>query len=176
MTPLTNPFVWLLRFRHRCGYGVHSPFAFRFITDVIYEPLPFYAYQTLSPLLPFAQRFRRKKGLELLFRLANYQQPSVIAIQGEAPFPTAYLHAGCRKATIQPLNQCSEAQLVYLTEPNEQAISLLAKGGGMLIVDNLHRHRQWFKQLPATLHFDLYDLGIALFALPYHPHYYVVNF
>lgn len=175
MTPLTNPLVWLARFRHRCGYGVHSPFAFRFITDVIYERQPFYAYQTLTTLLPTKHLFRRKRGLELLLRLANYQQPNVIAMQGEASLPTAYLHAGCRRAQITPIELCRQAQLCYLTQPDDRAASLLAQGG-MLILDNLHHHRQWFRQLPATLHFDLYDLGIALFALPYHPQYYVVNF
>ncbi len=33
-------FVWFIRFRHRKGYGVHSPFAFGYITRTIYAPLP----------------------------------------------------------------------------------------------------------------------------------------
>lgn len=111
-----------------------------------------------------------------MFRLANYQQPNVIAMQGEAPLPTAYLHAGCRKATVTTLDNCPQAELCYLTSPDDRAITLLAQRGGMLIMDNLQNHRKWFRNLPATLHFDLYDLGIALFSLPYHPHYYVVNF
>ena len=37
---LKRPFIWLSRFRHRCGYGVHSPFAFSLITQVIYESTP----------------------------------------------------------------------------------------------------------------------------------------
>ena len=36
---LKRPFIWLYRFRHRCGYGVHSPFAFNLITHVIYESI-----------------------------------------------------------------------------------------------------------------------------------------
>ena len=42
---LKRPFIWLSRFRHRCGYGVHSPFAFNLITQVIYEYTPFYKYK-----------------------------------------------------------------------------------------------------------------------------------
>ena len=38
----------LSRFRYRCGYGVHSPFAFSLITDVIYEKMPYYAYDLLK--------------------------------------------------------------------------------------------------------------------------------
>lgn len=44
---LKRPFIWLYRFRHRCGYGVHSPFAFNLITHVIYESTPYYKYEEL---------------------------------------------------------------------------------------------------------------------------------
>ena len=43
-----RPFIWLARFRHRCGYGVHSPFAFHLITGVIYEKTPYYKYAVLQ--------------------------------------------------------------------------------------------------------------------------------
>ena len=45
---LKRPFIWLYRFRHRCGYGVHSPFAFNLITHVIYETTPYYKYWELA--------------------------------------------------------------------------------------------------------------------------------
>lgn len=45
---LKRPLIWLSRFRYRCGYGVHSPFAFSLITDVIYEKMPYYAYDLLK--------------------------------------------------------------------------------------------------------------------------------
>ena len=45
---IKRPFIWLSRFRYRCGYGVHSPFAFSLITDVIYEKMPYYAYSSLK--------------------------------------------------------------------------------------------------------------------------------
>ena len=44
---LKRPFIWLRRFRHRRGYGVHSPFAFDFITDVVYERTAYYKYKDL---------------------------------------------------------------------------------------------------------------------------------
>ncbi len=47
---LKRPFIWLSRFRHRCGYGVHSPFAFNLITQVIYESTPYYKYKDLADL------------------------------------------------------------------------------------------------------------------------------
>jgi len=37
LTTIRRIAVWLFRIRHRCGYGIHSPFAFRFVTTVIYS-------------------------------------------------------------------------------------------------------------------------------------------
>ena len=69
---------WLRRFRHRRGYGIHSPFAFGFVTGVVYEAGAYYAYA------PLAQKWRgklkgsplRPKDLRLLLRLANFQHPA----------------------------------------------------------------------------------------------------
>ena len=58
------------KLKHRKGFGVHSPFAFSIITEVIEEKLPYYAYQQMQPIytkqapIPF-------KNACLLFRLAN---------------------------------------------------------------------------------------------------------
>ena len=58
------------KLKHRKGYGVHSPFAYAIITEVIEERLPYYAYQRMKRLyaknspIPF-------KVATLLFRLSN---------------------------------------------------------------------------------------------------------
>lgn len=58
------------KLKHRKGYGVHSPFAYAVITEVIEERLPYYAYQRMRRIyvnnspIPF-------KVATLLFRLAN---------------------------------------------------------------------------------------------------------
>ncbi|MEG2514149.1 MAG: hypothetical protein RSA92_02340 [Bacteroidaceae bacterium] len=81
--------IWLKRFRYREGYGVHSPFAYNLITQVIYEKLPYYAYKELDKagrgLLKNTKINKsRKKALlstkvnQLLFRLVNYTQPETI--------------------------------------------------------------------------------------------------
>ena len=36
---------WCSRFRHRRGYGVHSPSDFFLITSVVYEKYHYYAYR-----------------------------------------------------------------------------------------------------------------------------------
>lgn len=71
---------WCKRIRHRRGYGVHSPSDFFFITNVVYERQPFYAYSSLHHLrrvVAFLPHYREKVD-KFLFRLVNYLQPSVL--------------------------------------------------------------------------------------------------
>ena len=75
---------WCRRFRYRCGYGVHSPSDFFLITSVVYERLPYYAYERLkktssSKSLPHY----REKVNKLLFRLVNFYRPGSLIEVGE---------------------------------------------------------------------------------------------
>ncbi len=80
--------IWLRRFRHRRGYGVHSPFAFNFITYVINNKTSYYAYEELAALNKVYRKNSTKdprlaaaKKDKFLFRLVNYAQPAnLIAI------------------------------------------------------------------------------------------------
>ena len=58
------------KLKHRKGYGVHSPFAYAIITEVIEEKTPYYAYRKMQPLYT-ANAPVRFKVATLLFRLAN---------------------------------------------------------------------------------------------------------
>ena len=165
MNMLDNPLVWLMRIRHRCGYGVHSPFAFSFLTDVVYERTPYYAYSTLDEALPLAHSMRRRKGLHLIFRVANWLQPAVAVLP----------QAGCRHALVLAHAPACGADLIVLREPDEQAAQMV-RAGGVLILDNLQQHREWFRCLPATVTFDLYDLGVAIYEERLTKQHYIINF
>lgn len=73
------------RWRHGRGFGIHSPFAYDFITRTLRERLPYYGYDDIDaargcawsePLLP-ARRLR------LLFRILARFNPPVVAVVGE---------------------------------------------------------------------------------------------
>lgn len=68
MNPLLRP---LKRWWRSRGHGVHSPFAFRFITTVLREPGVYYAYPQIESM-PDAE------WLKLLFRLVCEFEPSRI--------------------------------------------------------------------------------------------------
>lgn len=103
---------WIRRFRKRRGYGVHSPFAFDFITGVIYNNEQYYAYETLrQPLLASISRGDEydpesgltAKDLRLLFRLTNYQAPSRIVLLGASSVVRSYIAAARPSAVIADL-------------------------------------------------------------------------
>ena len=60
---------WCSRFRHRCGYGVHSPSDFFLITSVVYEKYHYYAYRVLKErgFPAYLPHYRRKVNRLLFF-------------------------------------------------------------------------------------------------------------
>ena len=99
---------WCCRFRHRCGYGVHSPSDFHFITFVIYERLPFYAYTPLHRLrrgvlhLPHY----REKVDRLLFRVVNERRPSALLEVGTGTGLSAlYMASANLQMKVRTLDQ-----------------------------------------------------------------------
>lgn len=70
---------WLARHRHKHGFGVHSPLAFRLVSDCLSEKLPYYDYASLP------------REQWLLYRLAAWLQPASIAAIGRADASAARL-------------------------------------------------------------------------------------
>ncbi|MBQ0048811.1 MAG: hypothetical protein KBT12_01015 [Bacteroidales bacterium] len=184
------PLVRLRRFRRRCGYGVHSPYAFEFITQVIYERTHYYAYNSLDALLPRWQTWlnlRPRRLMRLIFRLANWQHPSCMRLLHPTPQVFEALKAAVPSSSMETdtdqvaRDEC-KADLIYVGARAEAEAREVLRGGcpAMLIVDDL-RHQTalwtWLKEHPrTTLTFDLYDLGIVLFDRPLNRMDYVVSF
>ena len=84
--------VWLCRIGHCRGFGIQSPSDYWLVRYVINEHWPYYQYATLGRDDDW---LTRKLG-RLLFRIANWRQPSVI----ESSAYREYLQAGCRKAIL----------------------------------------------------------------------------
>lgn len=66
-------FAPLQRARHALGFGVHSPFAFRFITEVLCPPriYGYYIYDVL-----------KQRELRLLYRVVLSLRPQTVALPG----------------------------------------------------------------------------------------------
>lgn len=86
----------LSRYHKSGGYGIHSPFAFAFVREVLCERSSYYAYgeiETFAHDTIGSRRFRpfsRERGnvpmkeAKMLFRIANYFQPERVLVVGEA--------------------------------------------------------------------------------------------
>lgn len=189
MRLVRRPWIWLLRFRHRRGYGVHSPYAYAFLRDVVYEDMTYYAYASLNHLHPWWVRMTRAYPLccrRLLFRLANFIHPSTMSILGDCPIEHAYFSAAVPSARwiAYDADSPSIPDLLFVAADSLPSLSLSHQPSRlMLIAEGIHHDEpsrqvwQRIKGAPATvLTFDLYDYGIALFSLPLTPQHYIVNF
>lgn len=203
---LKRPFIWLYRFRHRCGYGVHSPFAFNLITQVIYESAPYYKYHDLAvEEKKKAQDEGRgwlcesKKIKRFLFRLVNYVQPDTIFDIGTLSASALYLKAGNEKADYRSASGLKDLFLesdvpvdfLYLhdyrhPESVEEIFRLCAArttGKSVFVIEGIRyssRMRSLWKRMRrderAGITFDLYDLGLIFFDKTKIKQDYTVNF
>ena len=158
---------------------MHSPFAFGFITGVIYERWPYYAYRELDALLPWwARCLRPRKRLRLLFRLANWREPRTMLLVDPTPEAYAYITTAVSKAQVGTMPQGS-ADFIYLARPCDEALHCL-DSKTLLVVDNLRRNLEWWERLKkderTAITFDLYDIGVAMFDHQYNRIDYIVSF
>lgn len=178
-----NPLIWLHRIRHRRGYGVHSPFAFNFLTYVVYERGIYYAYQRLDALYPRWHRLLGTRPLQrsrLFFRLANYAHPARAVVVGGTAADVSYMHEACKNAHFIDAGSDETADFIYLAVPDTRVLDSHVHPGAMLVLDNLRRHRTWWRMLQqdarTRVTFDLYDVGIAFFDPKLNKQNYIVNF
>lgn len=78
----------LSRYHKSNGFGIHSPFAFKFVLNVLRERLPYYSYSEIDALrkkiLTEAKAYSRhtrimsKKNAKMVFRVVNYFNPDNI--------------------------------------------------------------------------------------------------
>lgn len=178
MMIIQNPLVWLARVRHRRGYGVHSPFAFDFITNVLYNKERYYAYSMLDRNLRWWQKARVRNVRRLLLRLANFHQPKTLLFlcRDNALFEAC--HYGVRGLTLLCFDDLTTADMIVLDREEEKAFSYIAEGT-MVVVLNLRRNRTFWKKIKADervrVTFDMYDIGVAIARGELNKQDYVVN-
>lgn len=181
---------WALRFRKRCGYGIHSPFAFGFVTGVVYERGEYYAYSRLPLPASGRRRTLRRKDLRLLFRIMNFQRPAVCLLVGtrHGSAEALWLNAGsCHTHLIEEGETWhSVFDMVYAAEDWPSRVpSLLPRlaQGGMVVVHDICSTREkreaWRRMLDmpqCVVSFDLRDFGIVMYRPELQREHYRVNY
>ena len=95
MGKLKNIGTALSRYQASKGFGVHSPFAFKFILNVLDEKYEYYAYDKLQQLrINVIERTRKENGYKprvisiseaaAIFRVANYYNPQLFLSIGSS--------------------------------------------------------------------------------------------
>ena len=193
--------VWLRRARYSRGFGVQSPWAYRFIRYVVNEHYPYYKYEHLAEQVYGIDKTTRKL-CKFYFRLANYQQAHTFV----DCFPTSscykiYVDAGCQKANYHRITEAiSEEELIRLFsnigEYSMVRVPLVANyrmvvdkalnhlpSSSVLIIENIKRDRDaqkyWSELISDSrtgVSFDLYYCGVLFLKKDMVKQSYIVNF
>ena len=134
---------WINRKRHNRGFGIQSPSSFFFITQVLKERLPYYAYPLLDKVIDGGATKRRH--FRELFRITNYQQPESCISIGSAEAACAMVLAKpfAKHYAIAPTGLTSEKQALLnergcqIIESIDQFKALMAETSvfGMFYID-----------------------------------------
>lgn len=96
---LKQRFKHAIRFRHKRGYGVHSPFVFDLITSVIKEKAVYYDFERIEAMGNI--REKERKLYRLLFRLAEYfSYRNVLCVGVRSPWVSMYLAAVSKQMVL----------------------------------------------------------------------------
>lgn len=127
--------AWWRRLRHGRGFGVHSPFAYRFIREVLRERCAYYGYTTADAVAAAWPAGRR--GARLLLRVAAFAQPRLVLLACPAPMASAaasIVAAAAPHAAPAPC-ACSDADFAILgSSADTDTAFRIAKAGGTLFV------------------------------------------
>ena len=126
MSPRKSPRIksWT-RLWQRRGFGIHSPYAYRLITEVIREKARFYAYDELAYLqnenAHNDYKIKRKRA-RMLFRMVNRFQPThILEIGSSGGITTLYMKRANSNSYItiaEPRHEIAEQTRKMLAEKN----------------------------------------------------------
>lgn len=194
--------VWLRRMRYSRGFGVQSPWAYKFIRYVVNEHYPYYEYTHLNKEVYGINKFARKL-CRLYFRIANYCQPKLVVDYGAGSTAyRTYFKAGCQSCNVVMATADAKGEgkldALLAQNPTVDVARVSLKGNYREVVDKLMDHagrkslfiiqrikknketERYWKELiedgRTGVTFDLYYCGIVLFDKKIYKQNYLVNF
>ena len=173
------------RWPRRRGFGIQSPSDFFFVTSVVYEALPYYAYRELQSKPCRVGAHYATRTHRLLFRVANYLQPdNFLEVGGGNGMSAAYIQAACRH--IRPYRAGQSIGFLHIghTDAYREAYEQYVKyvnDKSCFVIGHIHgdaNRRAFWRQVvrdPRTrVCFDVFDLGIVFFDTRRYKQYYKV--
>lgn len=107
-------FNWLRRKKHAKGFGIHSPFAFNFVTNVIYEKHWHTSFTDIRKILSEHHLETANQKLHhLSYRLVSYFKPEkVLEIETGEGINTLYISAYSKDTLCECFNPTGENVLL----------------------------------------------------------------
>ncbi len=192
--------IWLRRITHCRGFGIQSPWAYRFVRYVVNEHYPYYAYSELKELLDRTEPVQRKLS-RLYFRIANYRQADhVIDYMSPCSAYDIMMKRGCRKTAICHLESgCVKQQIADILDDGEidmlrmslkgnyesfydltvqyaGSSSLFILEGIYSTADALSFWQRVVNDVRCSVTFDLYYCGVVFFDKKFFKTNYIINF
>jgi len=127
---------YFFRSKHRKGFGIHSPFVFKLVTDVIEEQSPYYKYSLIEKVRQHYLKTKKEVNVEnfgtgksgrkkiativkrsakskayaqVLFRLVNfYKAQNILELGTSFGLTTMYLAAPDSKSKVVTIEGCKE--------------------------------------------------------------------
>ena len=175
MNRLKAAWVWISRIGCCRGFGIQSPTDYAFVRYVVNEHWPYYAYAALK-----ADDWLTQKKGRLMFRLANWRQPRLMA----ADRWQQWWQAGCRKTVFLPsIDDIRRVELAYIDIADTEAWQSVAdrcNEQSVVVVDNIWQAPQRWHDITedsrTATTFDLYYCGIVFFDKQRYGRHYKINF
>ena len=173
--------VWLRRAQYSRGFGVQSPWAYKFIRYVVNEHYPYYKYAQLKQQVYGIDK-RVRKLCKLYFRIANFQQPhSFIDYLPSSSCYKIYVLTGAKNTLYQSISQGirPEKYAQILDKVGDNTIVRVSlRGNYREFIDKATR--AYWKRLIADnrtgITFDLYYCGLIFLNKSMIKQDYIVNF
>ena len=183
---------WFLRCKYSRGFGIQSPSAYSFATNVVNSHQRYPAYAELEGEFSKASKAFRKMG-RLLFRLAQFWQPSYV-VMGDYEY-APYVYAGYPNTLVRMIDD-----YYFDEEPEMRVLVLLdidwlddsgireelltnASEQMLLVILNIHSDKEkyclWkklFADERSGVTYDLYSCGIIFFDKSKYKQDFKINF
>lgn len=201
MYKIRRALVWLRRSRHSRGFGVQSPWAYRFIRYVINEHYPYYSYSDLED--KWKEHGKKERKLcRLYFRISNFlQSPLAIDCSDSSDMFVDYVTSGCKRTKI--IKVLSESPMADIdaalsTVESIPFLRLVLQGDyrmmlekaaektnekSLFVIEGINKSKAtkaFWKEIVSserfTTTFDLYYCGIIFFDHKRYKENYIVNF
>lgn len=182
--------VWLKRI-HKCrGFGIQSPFVYRFVTRIVNDHRNYPEYKQLTTDGKPADIIQRKL-LKLLFRIARLYKPHTIYLKtGNDPwFRTAMAAAGCHTASDSTATEIPCAYDLAVVNPELANMATLtalidkAQPSSIVCVLHIGRNKRnkaiWhtlYNNKNTCISLDLHWCGLLFFDKSKSKEHFIVNF